>query len=375
VTLGAIGPIKNTVSAYLALGNFEILNRWLFQQTTIANKYGISKIPILLVPVSEKSKKLDDRFLLRTTFEFFQRQIQPLTPLSHGYPFLILGFSDDLLFQEAEVFEIESDSLVNDSEIVIDRCIEFPAEYHQAGLNILNFFGTYIREQYPNEKAKVKIEQIGKVVRLIIETSNGEKEIIEKALTEYQLIVTGQKQPEEVTQNQTLILELKTELRIAKVRIETQQDIMLFQSGQINKLMEIVGNGLINKAPINIDFKPIISLNNSSIINQNVTNVLSSISELKQFIPSSSPEYFQLSDLEGSMIAIEKESDTEVVKKSPAMKKLKNFIDTISEGNTELSKVIKTAEGALDTVKDIAGKYNSIAEWCGLPQVPKIFTK
>ena len=58
-----------------------------------------------------------------------------------------------------------------------------------------------------------------------------------------------------------------------------------------------------------------------------------------------------------------------------AWKKLKKIIDSISEGNTELGKVIKTAENGWDTFKNLAGKYNKIAEWCGLPQVPSIFTK
>src|SRR5690606_25480304 len=146
--------------------------------------------------------------------------------------------------------------LVGESDIVIDRCIEFPPEYHQAGLGILSYFSTYIKEQYPDESAKVKIEQNGKIVRLIIETNNGEKEIIEKALHEYQLVVTGQKSPEEITHNEKLILDLKTELRIAKVRVETQQDIMLTQSVQINKLLDIVGNGLASKPTVNLDFRP-----------------------------------------------------------------------------------------------------------------------
>jgi hypothetical protein len=362
------------VSASISLSQMDFLNRWLFQQTTIANKYEIAKVPILLVPTEEFSKTLDERLFLRSTFEYCQKQIEPLTPLSHAYPFLVLGYSNQLN-KETEVFELATDLLVGDSEVVIDRCIEFPPEFHQAGLNILNFFGTYIREQYPNENAKVKIEQNGKVVRLIIETSNGKKEIIEKALTEYQLVVTGQKKPEEITQNQNLILELNTELRIAKVRIETQQDIMLVQKGQINKLLEIVGYGLMNKPPISIDFKPNILLTNSTIINQNVTGLLSSISELKQMIPSISPQYFQLNDLEGSLTAIEKEEHPEVVKNSPGMQKLKNLIESISSGNSELSKALKVAENGWDTFKNLAGKYNKVAEWCGLPQVPTIFTK
>jgi hypothetical protein len=57
------------------------------------------------------------------------------------------------------------------------------------------------------------------------------------------------------------------------------------------------------------------------------------------------------------------------------MSKLRNFIESVSQGNDEIGKAIKVAENGWDLLKNLAGKYNSIAEWCGLPQVPKIFTK
>jgi hypothetical protein len=375
IFIGNLGPIKNDVSAYISFGHMDFANRWLFQQTTLAGKYEIAKIPILLVPTSEFGSRQEDRFFKRLSFEQYQRQILPLTPLSHVYPFLILGYTDQDELFETEVYELESDPLISNENVVIDRCLEFPPEYYQAGLNILNFFGTYIREQYPDQDAKIKIEQNDKIVRLIIETDDGETETIEKALQEYQLVITGKKTPEEVTTNEKLILELKNELRLAKYRVETQQDIMLVQKGQIDKLMNILGQGLTNKSPIHIDFKPVITLDNKVLYNQNVTSLISDISDLKLLLGTSSPEYIELQNLEGSLIAIEKEADPEVVKKSTAMQKLRKFIDTVADGNEQVGKAIKTTETGIDIVRNLAGKYNSIAEWCGLPQVPKIFTK
>lgn len=374
-SLTSIGPVKNGISASVTFGHIDFLNRWLFQQTTLAVKYQIVEIPILLVPTEEFGRVINDRSFSRLSIEMCLRQLEPLTPLSHSYPFLILGYSDEPNLLPTEIFELESDPLIDVSDIVIDRCIEFPSEYYQAGLNILNYFGTYLREQYPDENAKVKIEQNGQLVRLIIETNDGEKEIVEKALEEYQLIVTGQKKPEEITTNQRLILELNSELRIAKYRMETQQDIIQVQRGQIDQLFVLIGSGLANKTPINIDFKPVISLNNQTTINNDVFNALSDIRELKELFASISPEFIELQNLEGSMNAIESEKNPEVVKNSSAMKKLKKFVDSVSEGNSELSKILKTAENGWETFKNLAGKYNKIAEWCGMPQVPSIFTK
>lgn len=75
------------------------------------------------------------------------------------------------------------------------------------------------------------------------------------------------------------------------------------------------------------------------------------------------------------METIENENNPEVVKKSAAMSKFKRFLDKVRKGNKDFKKMIETSETSLDILRDLAGKYNKIAEWCGLPQVPSIFTK
>lgn len=85
-------------------------------------------------------------------------QLEMLAPLSHQYPFLVIGYSNHNVSIAPEIIELESDSYVERDNSVIDRCIQFPPEYHQAGLDILNYFGTYLREQYPEENASVRIE-------------------------------------------------------------------------------------------------------------------------------------------------------------------------------------------------------------------------
>ncbi|RED91328.1 hypothetical protein [Marinoscillum furvescens] len=376
VNIGRLGPVKNGISATISIGSLLIhdLSRWLFQQTTLAIRHGAAKIPIMVVPVSDYQQNMDGRRLHRSTFELYQRQLDMLSPLSHPYQFLILGYSDQFTINGLEVFEIESDPLV-DIQTVVDRCIEFPPEYHQAGLNILNFFGTYLREQYPDEDAKVKIEQDGLHVRLIIEKEDGKSEIIEKALHEYELIVTGKETPEKFTQNDKLVLEIKNELRIAKYRIESQQDIINVQAGQIEKLMGIVGEGLANKNPILIDFRPNISSSSSITINKDISATLGTINELKESLPTASAAFLAFHELEGSLEAIEKETNPEKVKKSPAMSKFRRIIETITDGNSDLQNAIKAAESGWEIFKDLSSKYNKIAKWCGLPQVPSIFTK
>lgn len=375
VNIGSIGPVKHGVSAIISLGSPDTLNRWLFHRSAIACKFNIVEIPILLVPIKDFAGKSTEYFYNRFTFELCQSLLEPLIPMNHGYPFLILGYSDLGGYLETEVIEIEADPMSKNSNVVIDRCIEFPPEYYHAGINILNFFGTYIKEQYPKEEATVKIEQLDGIVRLVIESKDGKVETIEKALDEYQLILSGQNSPEDIVKSEKLLLEMKNELRIAKYRIESQQDIIQVQNSRIDKLMDIVGTGLATKPSFSIDFHPNVSATCNLTINQNISSSIGNLSELKEALPKNDENILKINDLAGSLESIENEENPGIVKKSSAMSKFKRFVDALENEESSLNKTIKTIENGWEIAKELAGKYNSIAEWCGLPQVPRIFTK
>lgn len=271
--------------------------------------------------------------------------------------------------------EVEKDFLSSIKGQVVERCIEFSSEYHQAGLGILNYFSTYLAEQYPEENATVKIEQNGLTVRMIIETESGKSETVEKALHEYELIVKGEELPEKFAKSDKLVLELKNELRIAKYRLESNQDIMLVQNNQIDKLLNIVGDGLSKSNQVSIDFKPEISVSTNISINQNISATIGNINELLEELPKENILYENFKELENSLEKIENENDPSVVRKSSAMSKFKRLIDKISDTSSEMNDVINKVESTKEIFQDIASKYNKIAEWCGLPVVPSVLLK
>jgi hypothetical protein len=115
---------------------------------------------------------------------------------------------------------------LNDFERLIERSIEFPPEYKQAGVSILNYFSEILRKKYPESEATVQIKQDGLKISMIIDPAKGEREIIEKTLNDYGLVITGQMPPEQFTDDRFLIYELKNELRIAQHRIESQRELL-----------------------------------------------------------------------------------------------------------------------------------------------------
>lgn len=258
---------------------------------------------------------------------------------------------------------------------VIERSIEFPPEYHQAGIGILSYFGSYLREQYSEESAAVKIEQDGLNVRMVIETECGNSETIEKALHEYELIVTGKESPEKYAKNEKLAFELRNELRIAQFRLESQQDLIGMQSSRIDQLLNIVGTGLSQKHHVAIDFKPEITLSSSVSINQNIAAALGHINELVEGIPQTNDAYLALNELKKSLTTIEADNDPASVRRSPAMSKFKRLIDNVVESSGGLNTAIKQAESGWEIFTELAGKYNKAAEWCGLPVIPSALIK
>lgn len=375
VNMNSLGPTKNGLSVQLNFGSPSWFHRWLFSQGALAVRHGYVNIPILLAPMKDfERREQEGEFRLGSfsNFEYIKDQLETLAPLSANFPFLVLGYSDTQPLLDVEIFQLASDPNITTERVVIDRCIEFPPEYHQAGLGILNYFGVFLRENYPEKDAKVRIEQHGMSVRLTVETEDGNVEVVEKALKDYELIVSGKARPESVTTNELALLNLKNELRIAQFRLESQRDIIDAQNRQIDKLMDAIGFSLQAAAhrPIAIQVNPSFHNSNTVSINPDITESLAKVSELLQALPVSNENHLVLTDLTGSLEAIECESNPEKLKNSAGITKLGRFLRKFADGNEAVTKAIKNVERGQQIVGDLGRTYNKIATLCGLPNIP-----
>lgn len=112
-------------------------------------------------------------------------------------------------------------------ESLIERFIEFPPGCHEAGMSILNYFGTVVRQKYKNIAVGVIIRQDGPKVTMIIETPEGERQKIERTLEEYGLVLKGLMLPEEFLADPLQVMALRNKLEIAQM--ELRQTSQLFQ--------------------------------------------------------------------------------------------------------------------------------------------------
>lgn len=208
--------------------------------------------------------------------------------------------------------------------IRITRSIEFAPEYHQAGVAILNYFGTVLREKYADLRAKVRIEQEELKVTLVVESPTGERDKIEKVLTEYGLVVLGKMTPEEFFDGDALkIFELRQHLQVARLHIESQREMLRIKDvqygqhiqslnlqmqsleKQVNWLHSHVGN-LLTHSAINIESFKQIALESLSLAGQRNEVVESAVKILIQKLEAGVTEEDE-EEVKGALDEIKKE--------------------------------------------------------------------
>lgn len=377
ISMRALGHVKNRVAASLQLSSLA-LNRWLYTVTPIAIRNGYIDIPIaIMFMASAEQELLGRRGLTRAEFERTRDEFAALAPLSHNSPFIMIGVSN--VPAPLKLTELEAEADTTGRQIVINRSIEFPPQYHQAGLGILSYFGTVLREKYPDHNAAVRIEQDGLTVRLIVESNNGDREVIEKALAQYELVVRGDSSPEGFFESKAKVLELKNELRIAQLRIECQKDLIAYQGEELTTLKQLIGNVLANPraGAMTITVNPSIHITASASSASTVELEIPAISEcLQQLIEHAADDpsmHRRLLDMDESVGAISNKQSAQEIKDSPGLKKLGGFLKDIDDSGSTAGRFVRNLRDGIEILQSLAKKYNAIASWCGAPQVPGIF--
>gem|GEM_PF-3107211 len=76
-----------------------------------------------------------------------------------------------------------------------------------------------------------------------------------------------------------------------------------------------------------------------------------------------------------SMEKLDSAQNRDEVIASGALRKIPRFLENLNDESSKLGKALKNVKAGISIVQDVAERYNSIAEWCGMPVVPKVFLK
>lgn len=377
--LSLLGFLKNNISLNF-FNDADVINRWLYSITPIAHRNGSLKIPIAIVPIPSAFIDVENvgvkSALNSSVFTQIYLDLNNLEPLDHSVPFLVLGVGfQESEFDIREISSVKSENLET-KELKFDRCITFEPEYYQAGLSILSYFGTVLRDKYPEQNATVRIEQHDLTVRMVIHSEDGNIETIEKALSEYELVLKGETSPDEFAISPLKALELKNQLNLFKFQVESQREIIALQNGQILDLKQIVDKALspISHPPVTI----INQLHNSqSTIINHKAEISKSNDDLEELIDLADSDALKnkLAMIQNALDNNRNSDNPEDVKDSNGMKKLAKFLKEANEVGTEANDLAEKGGKALDLIKSLGRSYNSIAQWCGMPVIPNIFVK
>jgi uncharacterized protein YjbI with pentapeptide repeats len=285
------------------------------------------------------------------------------------------GLPKDLIDLYGDTMNLIGGSLKRHS---IVRSIEFPPEYLQAGISIMHFFGEYLGRRYPNQKVKVTIEQEGLKVFMIIDTLEGEPEVVEKALNEYGLVITGRTEPEDVIDDPLLIVSMKNEISIANVRLECQRELLEFAKGQLSKFQSLLSQAINKPAPrveLNVPIKAEASASSFQVQGFEIAKTISEIQriilELTRSLPPSAMSANALQDVHDSLEKVKNKREAGELAKSPELSKFKRFLKQISDKDSDLGRLVRGVKKGAKLAQDLARYYNQIAQWGGLPIIPE----
>jgi hypothetical protein len=133
------------------------------------------------------------------------------------------NWKHDLQFENRKDEDFEEEKII--------RSIEFPSEYREAGTSILTYFSHVLTAKYPEMSVKVRIEQDGLTLRMIVDTPTGQKEKIERTLEEYGRVVAGQLPAELFLSDPFEVMALKNKLDMAHLELRQTRELLNYVQG------------------------------------------------------------------------------------------------------------------------------------------------
>ncbi len=150
----------------------------------------------------------------------------------------------------------------------------------------------------------------------------------------------------------------------------TNQDIPMDRVVNLFKIESIEGGAILGGMD-NAIIKTTYNFRDCNI------NLQGNLNELAQLLTESGNTQ-EAKELENAAIALEQAENSvskEEVKKKGIANRLKRLVAALENEDSNLHKTVKGIKNGVSIAQDIAKGYNDIAQWAGLPQVPKPFLK
>jgi hypothetical protein len=116
---------------------------------------------------------------------------------------------------------------------------------------LLTYFGTILRQRYPDIPATVLLRQDGRRVRLLVQPAAAHRDTVEQTLQAYGLVVAGHKAPNALLDDPSHVQQLQQQLVIAAMTLRLTADTTrqtapaqqpLPAAEALHRLRQLVGN-------------------------------------------------------------------------------------------------------------------------------------
>lgn len=223
--------VKNRVAARMLTAN-SITNTGLAKLIYVdgpqAKAINLIDLFVLLVPTDDilSVPPFADSTARSYTESNCRAQLDELLLPTSDLPFVVIFFSHIL----SDIVVEDISALINHNSI--ERAIEFPPQYYQAGVTALSNFGEVLRDKYPGINAKVRIEQEGNRVRMHIELPNGETETVEEVLEKYFLVVSKKAPAESIFENKLHAAKLEAKIDLLDAEVRSTERLLRIESAE-----------------------------------------------------------------------------------------------------------------------------------------------
>lgn len=214
--------------------------------------------------------------------------------------------------------------------------------------------------------------------------------VFEEINSQFSKIQITERIPCICSQDCSFLFDFKTLLKAEQMGKSTVECHNTLESVSISKILDGV------EIKMESQYGPIIINNNPNFSNATTVSTVSTVSntiavttevrgwicemqgglndltdELKEKLGSQSEELdAQLKKAAAALENLEKSETKEDIQKSGAMNKIRRFLEECQDPESSTGKLLAGVKYAAGIVKDLAGKYNKIAKWVALPQLP-----
>ena len=265
------------------------------------------------------------------------------------------------------------------------RSIHIPTELQSEFKNYILFFQEFI---YATEGIQIEIviRKEGKRLRIEFHTSNlEEKKSIESHFKSYMLRINEENQAVEfnnpnLSKEQQILTIARLENRIAQLLNDTRnaERIIGLQAERIRFMENLAINYSRKKdRPITVvvdarsksssESNPTISVDTTVSIQ--LSELRNQFEELERGLEDGSQEKQAAKDLAKDVDSIREYTSKEELKKSPVMRKLKDFLKGIGKAGELANSIAAKVDGGTEKVRKIAETYNKLAETCGFDPI------